>query len=361
MQETEPLIKKPFQHIYWFAAYNLDSPSTRYRGKYPLDYFSRELGISFDFFMPERSVFGLLKFLRIYLLALFFRKNRSLIVIQKVCSNGFYANSLKLLLFFRPQNTLYDLDDAEYLRQGTRSLHHFLRKCKRVSVGSESLKQYCRVFNANVFILSSPVIEHGVVKQKRNDGCLHIGWVGDLGNGNPVSQGFSYKKSMFDLFFPEILQYPYPLKLSLFGVKNEADIPEIKAFFQDSPHIELCIPAHLNWKDDLWLYDKIAQFDIGISPMVDHPFNQAKSAFKSKQYLSVGVPTLASDVGENSRFVLDQVNGLLCRGKGGFINAIHTIEKMDDAAYAEMSRQARAHRKDYSIPDFCTRLLKVMI
>ena len=39
--------------------------------------------------------------------------------------------------------------------------------------------------------------------------------------------------------------------------------------------------------------------------MLNHPFNQAKSAFKAKQYLSCGIPVIASDVGENRKFVLN--------------------------------------------------------
>jgi glycosyltransferase involved in cell wall biosynthesis len=45
------------------------------------------------------------------------------------------------------------------------------------------------------------------------------------------------------------------------------------------------------------LCDSIAQFDIGIAPISDHPFNRARSNVKVKEYASLGVPWLASPIG----------------------------------------------------------------
>jgi glycosyltransferase involved in cell wall biosynthesis len=45
------------------------------------------------------------------------------------------------------------------------------------------------------------------------------------------------------------------------------------------------------------LCDTIAQFDVGIAPLTDHPFNRARSNVKLKEYASLGVPWLASPVG----------------------------------------------------------------
>jgi glycosyltransferase involved in cell wall biosynthesis len=45
------------------------------------------------------------------------------------------------------------------------------------------------------------------------------------------------------------------------------------------------------------LCDSIAQFDIGIAPLSDHPFNLARSNVKLKEYASLGAPWLASPIG----------------------------------------------------------------
>ncbi len=344
-------------HIYWFAHYNLNCPSTRYRGKYPLDYLHSEYGIKSNFVYPERSFKGICRFLCVFLKALFLQKTDSIIVIQKVCSNGFYANMLKLLVLLRPQKSLYDLDDAEYLRQETQSLHFFLKNCKQITVGSRALKKYCLKFNKNVLLLTSPICPHSFHKKNKNK-KLHIGWVGDFGNGKPVSKAFSHKKSLQSLLFPELLEIDFPIKLTLFGVKIKADIPKIKAFFKDAPNIEVEIPTDLNWEEDRWLYSEIAKFDIGVSPLVKHPFNEAKSAFKAKQYLSVGVPCIASDVGENHEFILHEKNGFLCKQKGDFSKYIHKIADMDRFQYLKLSHSALNQRNEYSIENYSKNLLE---
>lgn len=344
------------QHIYWFAAYHLSSASTRYRGHIPHTYFEKHHSITSDFVFPQRTLTGVWRFLRVFCSVLFARKPNSLLVIQKVCSNGFYANALKILLFFRPGNTQYDLDDAEQFRKDTRSLHFFMRTCKIVTVGSTALQEYAQTFNSQVFLLTSPIPQHLIRKGKRNQ-KIHIGWVGDLGNGNPISQAFSHKTSMFRLFFPFIREMKEPLILTLIGVKNQEDIEEIKAYFNFSTHLELRIPEALYWQQDEWVYPMIATFDIGVAPMLDHPFNQAKSAFKVKQYLSVGVPAIASRVGENQKFIRHRQNGFLCNDPQDFMDAIAEIIEMDDLEYQKMSKQALQNREAYSIELYCRQIL----
>lgn len=348
---------RKLQHVYWFAPYNLTCPSTRYRGKYPLEWLEEHQGITFDFVTPDRSFRGVLHFLNVYLMALFFRKKDSLIVIQKVCSLRWYAKALKLLISIRNQDTLYDIDDAEYYRQPTPTLHFFLKNCQQIQVGSKALQDYCLQYNTNVHIATSPVIEHVIHKQKKND-LFTIGWVGDLGNGKAVSKDFSHKSSLFKLFFPVLKTIDFPLKLMLIGVKQPEDIPEIELYFKDKPNISLEIPVDLDWTSDGWLYEQIKTFDLGVSPMVDHPFNQAKSAFKAKQYLSCAVPVLASDVGENRNYVLDQKNGWICSQSEDFYKGIKAFYSMNRADYRQYQNHSLAHLSTFSMKSYCMVIMK---
>lgn len=347
------------KHIYWFAPYGPVCPSTRYRGIKPLQHIE-SLGINYDLISPERSLKRIFKFLLLYIEILFFRKANSGILVQKVYSNGFYANALKLLIKIRNKHTVYDLDDAEQYRRKTKTLVFFLTHCEKVSVGSQFLKDYCEKYNDQVFLQTSPVpYTPEAIKNKKND-KLHLGWVGDFGNGNSVSKSFSHKANLYALFFPVLKKITYPIKLSLIGVKNPQDIPEIKDYFQDCPHIELVIPVDLDWRDDSWLYPKIAEFDLGISLMLDHPFNQAKSAFKAKQYLVCGVPVLANDIGETQFFVQDKVNGYICNTDTAVLNSIHQIHNMDDFEYNELSKRCLQNISTFSMDRYGKILLENM-
>lgn len=345
------------QHIYWFAHYGLSCPSARYRGLYPLEYLKTQHQISYDFVYPDRSLKGFLSFVHLYFTVLFRRKRHSLLVIQKVCSNGLYANALKFLVWVRNKDTIYDLDDAEQYRQPTETLHHFLKACSRVTTGSSWLREYALQFNTEVDLLTSPVIEHGVRKRSRNK-RLHIGWVGDFGAGEHQQRSFCHRNSMYQILFPAIRQLHFPITLSIIGIKNPLDAPRIREYFADCDQVSLIIPENLNWERDRWVYEEIAAFDVGVSPLVDHPFTQAKSAFKAKQYLSTGVPVIASDVGENDLFVLDQENGAICQNRQELVEALVEFQTMSEETYWRLSENALAGRHPYSIERYCGLLLR---
>jgi len=182
--------------------------------------------------------------------------------------------------------------------------------------------------------------------------------VGDFGNGNKIEKEYSHKSSLYSLLFPAITQLKFEVKFVLIGIKEKEDIPEIKNYFQNYKHIELEIPENLNWENDSWLYDKIKEFDLGVSPMLDFEFNRAKSAFKAKQYLSCGVPVLASNIGENSVFV-NKNNGYLCNTTDDYLSAIIDLTNLNTEEYIKLSRNAIAEKETYSMHAYCGRLIEI--
>jgi glycosyltransferase involved in cell wall biosynthesis len=64
------------------------------------------------------------------------------------------------------------------------------------------------------------------------------------------------------------------------------------------------------WRAATALAD-LATFDIGLVPLADTPFEQAKFPFKLLQYLALGVPTLSARVGIAQQVLEDGLNGLL--------------------------------------------------
>ena len=343
------------KHIYWFAHFNLSCPSTRYRGKYALEYVKEKKQISSDFVYPASDLKNIIHFLTVYLKVLFFRKKNSIIVFQKIRTNRFYGRMLKFLLFARNKNTIYDIDDAEYLRFPKEIIDHYIKHSHYVITGGTVLEDYCRKLNKNIFISTSPVTEHSFSKTQRNTKPV-IGWVGDYGNGNEIEKEYSHKSSLNSILFPAIAQLKFELKLVLIGVKEKEDIPEIKKYFQSYPHVELDIPENLSWEDDRWLYKKICEFDLGVSPILDFEFNRAKSAFKAKQYLSCGIPTIASNVGENSTFV-NTSNGFICDSVNDYVSAITSITNYSKEDYQKLSDNAYNCKGSFSMQLYCEKLI----
>jgi hypothetical protein len=279
--------------------------------------------------------------------ALLFRKSNSLIVFQKIYTNGIYATALKVLLFFRSQHTLYDIDDAEHNRRPAQTIHHFLTNCSTCSAGSKSLVDYIRQFNQNVFLLTSPVIEHGLTKTELEK-TLTVGWVGYCG---------AHRQSLTQLFFPALLDINFPLKLKLLGVANEVEEQEIKSYFKYNKNISVETPLGLDWLDENSIYESITTFDIRVSPLTDNEFNRGKSAFKLKQFLSCGVSVLGSNVGENKEFLQDGVNGYLCDKPNDYFQKLTSMQRLLNGSYSKLSENAKKTFPTFSIDNYCSTFL----
>ena len=65
-----------------------------------------------------------------------------------------------------------------------------------------------------------------------------------------------------------------------------------------------------SWSEQSEVSD-IQQFDIGIMPLPDEPFERGKCAYKLIQYMACGKPVVASPVGVNSIIVREDVEGFL--------------------------------------------------
>jgi glycosyltransferase involved in cell wall biosynthesis len=338
------------KYIYWFTYYNLDAPSIRYRAKYPLEELRQKQGINYCIVYPGYDFKSLLIFFKAYFGALFFRKKNSAIVFQKIYTKRIYSKALKFLLLFRKKNTFYDIDDAEYEKFPPETIHHFIKNCAFVSVGSNALADYAKKINPRVFLLTSPVMAHQQLKEKRN-AEITIGWIGCFD---------AHRKSMYGLLFPALKNSGFKINLVLLGLNIEEDILNVRALFSSNKNITLEIPENINWRDEISVYKMVKEFDIGIAPLLDTSINRAKSAFKLKQYFSCGVPALASSVGENALFLRSGVNGFFCDSPEEIKEGIEKIRNMQENDYNYLCNNALASAKEFSLENYCSIFLNAL-
>lgn len=338
-------------HIYWFAYFNKSEPSVRYRGTYALELLCKEQGIPYSIVYPGYSLGTIIHFLIIYFSVLLFRKKDSVIVFQKIYTNGIYTQALRFLLFFRYKNTVYDIDDAEHTRHPVKHIHHFLRHCTYCTVGSQALIDYVKPFNTNVFLLTSPIIEHRYFRSASAlKSPLTIGWIGYYG---------AHRSSLQTLFFPALADLDIRLKLVLLGLSSAEEKKDVEQTLKGNKNISIETPLEIDWLNEDAVYKYIAQFDIAVAPLLDTEFNRAKSAFKLKQCLSCAVPVLASGVGENLSFIAEGENGFICQNSNDFKQRIQEIVALPPDVYIEMQRHAKETFPSFSMEYYCKLFIKI--
>lgn len=84
----------------------------------------------------------------------------------------------------------------------------------------------------------------------------------------------------------------------------------------------------------------IQEFDVGIMPLPDEPFERGKCGYKLIQYMALGRPVVASPVGVNKTIVEHGVNGFLANTKQEWLNALSMLYK-DVELRKEMGRAGR--------------------
>ncbi len=241
---------------------------------------------------------------------------------------------------------VYDLDDAEWIHSPLKT-KLFIRFADIVFAGSHAILDFALKWNEKS-ILVPTVLDHEIyAKHKVSHHAketLTIGWVG-------------YGKAHFldGLFEPiraalkEVWKHGIKFRFVVIGARNYLPLKE---YFSGEAFETIFIDS-LDWSNPKSVPSTIKEyeFDIGLMPNSDTPFNRAKCAFKAIEYLACGVPVVASDVGE-AKYVVEN-------GKSGFLLPFGSLASKwaeriitlagDTALRAEMGRRGMEKvRREYS-------------
>lgn len=96
----------------------------------------------------------------------------------------------------------------------------------------------------------------------------------------------------------------------------------------------------VKWSEDTEV-ECIQQFDIGIMPVPDEPFERGKCGYKAIQYMACGRPVVVSPVGANREIVRHGVDGFLANSEREWMDSIVTLWR-DPALREHMGQAGRA-------------------
>lgn len=236
---------------------------------------------------------------------------------------------------------IYDLDDAEWLHSPRKSVS-LARRADYVVCGSHAIFEWAQKHNAHCLLMPT-VVDHDIYHAHRVDHAtrdpITIGWVG-AGRAH-------FRQGNFTLIKPALEELAKKNMSFRFVIIGAQYCQPLKNFFRGLSFETIFIDK-LDWRDPASVARAIHdyQFDIGLMPLVDTPFNQAKCAFKAIEYMACGVPVVASNVGENAVAIKHGKTGLLVNTQKEWGAAIETL-LADPALRKEMGETGQKRARVY--------------
>lgn len=175
-------------------------------------------------------------------------------------------------------------------------------------------------------------------KKKPSTRIPIVGWIG-------TPQTSRYLKSLLPVF--ESIKNEMPVRFVAVGA-NPQD-------FEGTP-----VEAWL-WSEDSEV-ESVQQFDIGIMPLEDSPWERGKCGYKLIQYMACGVPVIASPVGVNCEIVEEGVNGRLASLAEEWNSALCDLLGAPSESREKMGVAGRTSVEEwYSLRAQAPRLYKVLL
>jgi len=260
---------------------------------------------------------------------------------------------LAILKITRRPLIIFDLDD--YQPQYSRRRVKFLIKLSdKAIVGSAYLAEYMirRMQNVEIIPTVVPFDQYHAYTKKeyRVHPPLTIGWIGD-------APAHRENLQLLDPIFRRLQREGTLFQFMLIGSKNDAAITQMFSFLGDK---YIHIPS-LPWDDIATTAMHISNFDIGIMPLKDNPWNRSKCSFKAIECMACGVPVVVSAVGENIQLVRHNKNGMLASTDEEWVLALQQL-MANPALREHMGKEgAKTVVQNYSLQSVLQKYLKILI
>jgi glycosyltransferase involved in cell wall biosynthesis len=215
---------------------------------------------------------------------------------------------------------IYDFDDAIWIPNTSAAnklaawfkcfwkVRYICKWSYKISAGNNFLCHYARQYNSNVSLMPTCVDmekQHKETKTHTNKKPI-VGWTGSHST-------LAYIDTIIDV---------------IRALQNEIDFTFL-IIANKRPDLNLKDWQYIEWNEATEI-DDLLKMDIGIMPLEADAWSEGKCGFKIIQYLSLGIPAIASPVGVNKIILQDNFNGFLCSSPAEWRNKIKTLIEDSD-------------------------------
>lgn len=219
---------------------------------------------------------------------------------------------------------VFDFDDAIYLSsddalkdllRAPEKTHVITQLADEVIVSNEHLRRLCLAYNRNVSIIPTSVETEQQFYARTHEGVLAPA------NGRPVRLGWigSHSTAKYLTRLGPVLARVaarHPIEFLVVGAGRDISMPGVNVI--NAP-----------WSLATEVND-FRSLDIGLYPLADELWELGKAAFKTIQFMAVGVPCVTSRVGVAIDIVRDGDNGFLASSDDEWVAKIcRLIEEPD--------------------------------
>lgn len=207
------------------------------------------------------------------------------------------------LLFLFNSKVIYDIDDMVFLGhasdankfilklKGRSKMIYLMKEAKHVITCTPALDEFVRQYNKSTTDISSTINTETYVPKTdyRLSEPIVLGWSG--------SHSTSKYLHLLDKVITEIAT-KHPITLKVIGDPQ---------FELDGVNVDA-----IAWRRDEEV-EELSKIDIGLYPLPDESWVYGKSGLKALQYMALGIPTIATDIGANKRIFEPGKNGFLLK------------------------------------------------
>jgi glycosyltransferase involved in cell wall biosynthesis len=237
-----------------------------------------------------------------------------------------------------------DVGTARYpwiykLKYGS-GVNAILKASTHVIAGNGTLAAHAKKFNPHVSIIPTVIDtdSYSYTPPRESSGVITIGWVGSRSTS------------------------PYLLAVEP-ALRKLSEVHGNNIRFRIFGHPDRCLELpnfdSLPFSLSTEIQD-LRSLDIGIMPMPDNDWTRGKCAFKAIQYMSLGIPTVASPVGMTTELIEHNVNGVLANSTQEWFDALNRLV----TSFQIRSNLADAARKtvvsNFSLQGWSPRLVELL-